>query len=110
MTVGSKHSSLLFEIFRNSKVDGNGHICSIWLLAIESFFRKVSLYSSFTSNWSKFPLTSSSVRFLNFEISLKSVTPRPTNLKVIKEGGFLTSDKLFIAVVFELKLLLLLER
>jgi hypothetical protein len=53
---------------------------------------------------------SSSVKFLNFWISSSVVTPLFTNLNVIREGGFLTSERLLIAVVFELKLLLLLER
>ena len=106
----SKRYSLLLEMFRTSKVVGNGHICSIWLPAIDNFFKKIRRCSSLTSFRSWFPLTSSSVRFLNFYISFKAVTPRPTNLKVIKEGGFLTSDKLFMAVVFELKLLLLFDR
>jgi len=91
-------------------VFGRAHICWIWLLAIESFFKKVRRYNSGTSDRSMFPLTSSSVRFLNFWISPKLFTPLFTNLNEINEGGFLTSERLLMAVVFELKLLLLLER
>ena len=42
-------------------------------------------------------------------MSLKFEMPRFTNLNYIKSEGFLTSERLLIAVVLELKLLLLLD-
>lgn len=61
--------------------------------------------SSGTSFLSKLPLRSSSVKLRNFEISVSDSTPLFTNRNEINKDGFLTSERLLMAVVFELKLL-----
>ena len=89
-------------MFRISKVYGKGHISSISLLARLSFLRNGNFCNSGTSCFSKFPFTSSSVKFLNLPISLRCFTFLSTNLKDIKWEGFLTSfSDLTGTVVFE---------
>lgn len=94
----------------NSNVEGRLHIFSILLFAIESFLRNASFFNSTTSCLNRLPLKSRSVKFLNFWISYRFSAFLFANLNEIKSDGFFTSDKLFIAVVLELKLLVLQER
>ena len=100
--VESSSVKLLSAMFNDSSVVGRDHICSIQLFAIDSFFRNDNFFNSGRPDFSKLPLRSSSVKFLNFWISARLLAYLLTNLKEISNDGDLTSSKLLIAVVLEL--------
>ena len=99
MTFVSSFFRQLYPMFKISSVLGRLHISLIWLPDKFNFLRKGRLSSSGTSDYSRLPLTSSSVRFLKRPISLRCVTLRLTKRNVIKLEGFFTSVKLFTGTV-----------
>ena len=87
-----KSLRLFWLRLRISRVQGSAHSLLIQLLAKLSFFKKGSFMSAGTSWVSWFPLTSSSVRFLNRSISSSWLTLRLAKRNVINDYGFLTSE------------------
>lgn len=73
-TIGSRFVSLFWLRLSSSKVCGSYHIYYILLLDKLSFLRNGNFCNSFISFYKRFPLTSSSVKFLNFSISFISLT------------------------------------